>query len=102
MITEAVKDIPASIQALSDSIVAGVSAPEQRAALIYRWMQEHVRYIAFEDGMNGFIPAQLAEDVPVRYGDCKGVSGLLRALLQAAGLDAPHGLDRHPVHPVHL
>jgi hypothetical protein len=88
MITEAVKDVPASIQALSDSIVAGVSAPEQRAALIYRWMQEHVRYIAFEDGMNGFIPAQPAEVCRVRYGDCKGMSGLLRALLQAAGLDA--------------
>lgn len=88
LIIETVGEPPASIRSLSDSIVAGVSDPEQRATLIYRWMQDHVRYIAFEDGMNGFIPAQPEEVCRVRYGDCKGMSGLLRALLRAAGLEA--------------
>lgn len=80
--------VPANVAQLSDSITNGISEPRAKAAAIYTWVQQHVRYVAFEDGMNGFIPAKPEEVYRVRYGDCKGMSSLLRALLQAAGMNA--------------
>jgi transglutaminase-like putative cysteine protease len=87
-IQKAFEPAPASIQALADSLTAGISDDQERAATIYRWVQDKIQYVAIEDGMNGFIPAGPAEVCNARYGDCKGMSSLLRALLRSAGLDA--------------
>lgn len=76
------------VRALSDSITAGVRDPIDRATRLFQWVQEHIRYVAFEDGMNGFIPAAPEEVLRVRYGDCKGMSGLLSTLLRASGASA--------------
>jgi hypothetical protein len=76
------------LQALSDSIVGQETDPWKQASLIHGWVQDHIRYVAFEDGLNGFIPAAAGEVCRVRYGDCKGMSNLLQTLLRAAGLNA--------------
>lgn len=88
MADSATAHIHPDVQLLADSITAGVKDEGARAAMLYRWVQDHVRYVAFEDGMNGFVPAAPEEVLRVRYGDCKGMSGLLTTLLQAAGLKA--------------
>lgn len=81
---------PASpaIQQLADSITAGLDGTEDKAGAIFRWLQGHVRYVAFEDGLNGLQPAVPDDVLRLRYADCKGMSSLLRALLVAAGLEA--------------
>ncbi len=81
-------EVPASVKALSDSLVAGLTDPAERAAHLYRWVQDRIQYVAFEDGMNGFIPAKADEVCQARYGDCKGMSNLLRSMLLSAGLEA--------------
>ena len=43
----------ASITALTDSLTANILVPQEKASVIYRWVQDHIRYIAFEDGLNG-------------------------------------------------
>ena len=78
----------ASITALTDSLTANILVPQEKASVIYRWVQDHIRYIAFEDGLNGLIPAPAEEVSRVRYGDCKGMSNVLQTMLRAAGLDA--------------
>jgi hypothetical protein len=71
---------------LADSLTAGVATDKEKARMIYRWVQEHIKYVAFEDGLGGFIPRQAADVCTKRYGDCKDMSSLLTALLQTAGL----------------
>jgi hypothetical protein len=88
MADSATSHIHPDVQRLADSIAVGEGDDARRAALLYRWVQDHVRYVAFEDGMNGYVPAAPEEVLRVRYGDCKGMSGLLTTLLQAAGLKA--------------
>lgn len=87
--TEAcLKPASPAIQQLADSITAGLDGMEDKAGAIFRWLQGHVRYVAFEDGLNGLQPAIPDEVLRLRYADCKGMSSLLRALLVAAGLEA--------------
>lgn len=66
----------------------GDQSPRQQATIIYRWVQQRIHYVAFEDGMNGLVPAAASEVCRTRYGDCKGMSNLLHTLLRARGLDA--------------
>ena len=52
------------------------------------WVQENVRYVAFEAGVSKHQPDTPAEVGRKRYGDCKGMALLLKTLLVAQGFDA--------------
>ena len=54
----------------------------------YAWMQNNIRYVAFEAGVSKHQPDTPAEVVRKRYGDCKGMALLLKTLLVAQGFDA--------------
>jgi hypothetical protein len=76
------------IRLLADSLTKGIQTEKDKAWAIYRWVQEHIKYVAFENGLEGFIPRQAADVCTKRYGDCKDMASLLTALLKEAGLKA--------------
>lgn len=53
---------------------------------IYNWVQANVKYIAYTDGMEGFVPRSGTDVLSCRYGDCKGMSNLIHGLSNAAGV----------------
>jgi hypothetical protein len=53
---------------------------------IYNWVQSNVKYIAYTDGMEGFVPRSGTDVLNCRYGDCKGMSNLIHGLSNAAGI----------------
>ncbi len=55
---------------------------------IYYWVQDNIRYIAFEDGIAGFKPDDCQKVFKNKYGDCKGMANLTKEMLQLAGFDA--------------
>jgi hypothetical protein len=55
---------------------------------IYYWIQDNIRYIAYEDGYSGYIPASVQDVLTKKYGDCKGMANLLTEMLKIAGFDA--------------
>ena len=63
---------------------------EEKIRRIYYWVQDNINYIAFEDGMNGFIPRDAREICTNRYGDCKDMSSILVQMLRMAGIKAYH------------
>lgn len=69
-------------------IAAAQSRPLDRAAEALKLVQQDVRYIYV--GLNGgnLIPATADETWQRRYGDCKGKTVLLLALLSEMGIDA--------------
>ncbi|RTQ49311.1 DUF3857 domain-containing protein [Hymenobacter gummosus] len=73
---------------LVDSLTATAKTPDDKARNIYHWVQEHVRYIAFEQGMRGFVPHAPAAVYTRRYGDCKDMASLTHGMLQLAGLNS--------------
>lgn len=77
-----------SIKPLVDSLIKFTSSDFEKAKAIYNWVQNHIKYIAFENEIEGFRPRQ-AEDVYLkRYGDCKDMSSLLTQMFTIAGLNA--------------
>ncbi len=61
---------------------------KQAALDFIRFVQDNIRYLGFEDGINAFKPHQPEKVFAQRYGDCKDKSLLLVALLQSIGIDA--------------
>ena len=55
---------------------------------IFYWVQDNIKYIAFEDGIAGFKPEEASEVFNNKYGDCKGMANLLKQMLLTAGYDA--------------
>jgi hypothetical protein len=58
----------------------------EKVEQLYYWVQKNIKYIAFEDGMGGFIPRKADEVLNKRYGDCKDKTNLLHSLLKQAGI----------------
>lgn len=73
---------------LADSLAKPFTKQEDKAKAIFTWVQKNIKYVAFEDGLEGFIPRQAVDVCNKRYGDCKDMSSLSTTLLQLAGLDA--------------
>lgn len=78
----------ATLKPKVDELVRGKANDMEKTKTIFYWVQDNIRYIAFEDGYAGFVP-QTAQDVfKNKYGDCKGMANLVTEMLKLAGLDA--------------
>lgn len=72
-------------------ILASIVSPEDdeltKVRKIYYWVQNNIKYIAFEDGMRGFVPHKGEYVCTMRYGDCKDMASIIINLLYHAGID---------------
>ena len=57
---------------------------------VFYWVQDNIQYIAFEQGMRGFIPHSGTYTCEKRYGDCKDMANLIVNMLQIAGVRSYH------------
>lgn len=69
-------------------ITANDKTQKEKATHIYNWVQKNIHYIAFEKGLEGFIPRPADTVYKRKYGDCKDMSAMLVAMCRQAGLDA--------------
>jgi transglutaminase-like putative cysteine protease len=69
-------------------LTSGAKTPEDKIRAIYYWVQDNIKYIAFEDGLAGFKPEAAQNVYNNRYGDCKGMANLTKHMLKLAGFDA--------------
>lgn len=78
----------AIISAKAKELNAGLTNDMDRIKALFYYVQDNIRYIAFEDGMAGFKPEKADEVLRKKYGDCKGMANLTKALLVSQGFDA--------------
>lgn len=71
-----------------DDITSGITTQRDKAARIYKWVQDNMHYVAFEDSLEGFIPRQAADIYKRKFGDCKDMSSILVAMCRRAGIPA--------------
>ncbi|MHA6768680.1 tetratricopeptide repeat protein [Sphingobium ummariense] len=71
-----------------DRIAASSPDPKARAQAALTLVQDRVRYVALAMGTGGLVPADAEVTWSRRYGDCKGKTALLLALLHGLGIEA--------------
>ncbi|MBK6937091.1 MAG: transglutaminase domain-containing protein [Chitinophagaceae bacterium] len=79
---------PDELKAKVEELIKGKSTETDKTRTIFYWIQDNIRYIAFEDGLAGFIPATAQDVYKSKYGDCKGMANLMTEMLKLAGLQA--------------
>ncbi|MEY5047757.1 MAG: hypothetical protein RLZZ175_1116 [Bacteroidota bacterium] len=95
-----------TVDKLVDSLVSKSKTETEKAKKIFYWIQDNIKYIAFEDGFGGFIPRTPGAVLSKRYGDCKDMANLTTYMLKQAGIKAyltwigsrelPYTFDENP------
>lgn len=72
----------------TENLIAGLNSDYEKAQAVFNFVQSKINYVAFEDGMGGFIPRDAADVLQKKYGDCKDMANLLTEMLKYAKIDA--------------
>ena len=78
------------LKELAEFILESETSDSKKIEKIFKWVQNNIQYVAFENGIAGFKPTEAHEVASLKYGDCKGMANLLVSLLKAKGFDARH------------
>lgn len=81
-----VKNLPESTKNKIKALTANEETPLDKAAAIYKYVQENTRYISVQIGIGGWKPMSAAEVDKLGYGDCKALTNYTQSLLEAAGV----------------
>ncbi len=71
-------------------ITKGMETDLEKIDTVFKWVQTNIKYIAFEDGKNGFVPRSCTKVMKDRYGDCKDMGNLLVEMLTYAKVKNAH------------
>jgi tetratricopeptide (TPR) repeat protein len=80
------------LRAEAARIRSGSADPKVQAAAALRLVQDQVRYLFLGMNQGGYVPADADLTWSRRFGDCKGKTALLLALLHELGIDAEPAL----------
>ncbi len=98
--------VSAEMQQITDSITRNKSNELEKLKSIYYWVQDNIKYIAFEHGMEGIIPRDPKKIMSKRYGDCKDMAMLIHVMAKSVGIntypswigtrDIPYSYEQFP------
>lgn len=82
------QDESAPLKELVSQIIDENDTELDKVKTIYQWVQNNIRYIAFEAGYGGFIPRQASYVYKKRFGDCKDMASIIHEMLKYAGIES--------------
>jgi transglutaminase-like putative cysteine protease len=78
----------AELENITDSLIKNVPTDLEKTKKIFQWVQTHIKYVAFEEGLEGFIPRDANLVCTRRFGDCKDMASILTSMLTYARIPA--------------
>ncbi len=78
--------LPADKKIFYQQLVKNATTDKEKAAILYNYMQNNMRYVSIQLGIGGLrpFPASFVDDK--KYGDCKALSNYLKSALDAVGV----------------
>ena len=80
--------LPDAVQQELRQLTDTLKTPREKVAALYNHLEKTTRYVAILLGIGGQKPAPAADVCKSGYGDCKGLSNYMRAMLKAVGIDS--------------
>ena len=81
-------DLPANTISMVQELVKDEPNDIAKAKIIYKYVQDKVRYISVQVGIGGWKPFNASEVDRLGYGDCKALTNYTMSLLKAAGIQS--------------
>lgn len=74
------------LKTIAQEITAGYTTDEEKVKAIFYWVKDNIKYIAFENGYEGFIPREGSLVLERKFGDCKDMASIINALAKFANV----------------
>lgn len=94
---ELIKDqitLPQETVLLIKNMIDTIETTREKVALLYKYLQNNTRYVSIQLGIGGYQPIDATEVDETKYGDCKGLSNYMRALLEVANIKSDYAIVR--------
>lgn len=85
-------DLSEEVIAKVRNLTSGASTKEEKAKIIYKYVQDNTRYISVQLGIGGWSPMNASEVDRLGYGDCKALTFFTKSLMDSQGIPANYAL----------
>lgn len=85
-------ELPGEFKSKILALVDGVDDTYERVSILYDFLQQNYRYVSIQLGVGGWQTMKAEDVVKYSYGDCKGLTNLMKSMLEAAGIPANYTL----------
>ncbi|HWS59390.1 MAG TPA: DUF3857 domain-containing protein [Flavobacterium sp.] len=79
-----------TLKAITLKITENLPSEEEKVKSIFYWVKENIKYIAFENGYEGFIPREASLICERKFGDCKDMASIITAMAKYANIKNVH------------
>lgn len=80
--------LPENIKTKVHELTDGLTSQREKVARLYQYLYDNSRYVSIQLGIGGYQPTTAQEVATNGFGDCKGLSNYMIALLKEAGIPA--------------
>ena len=81
------EDITKELENIAKELTSEIENEEEKVKALYYWVKDNIKYIAYENGYEGFIPREASLICERKFGDCKDMASILTAMCQSVGID---------------
>lgn len=85
-------DLPEKVITTVSNLTAAANTQEEKARIIYKYVQDNTRYISVQLGIGGWAPMNASEVDRLGYGDCKALTNFTKSLMESQGIPANYAL----------
>lgn len=87
-------ELPKEVVMQVKKLTAEATSNAEKIAILYRYMQENMRYVSVQLGIGGWQPFDANYVSERKYGDCKALTNFMKAILKEVGITAYPALIR--------
>lgn len=80
------QNIAPELKKLTEELTANLKTDEEKIKSIFYWVKTNIKYIAFENGYEGFIPREASLVFERKFGDCKDMASIITAMANYANI----------------
>lgn len=82
--------LPADLVSSLNEMVKDAQTEKEKVKIIYEYLQKNYRYVSIQLGIGGLQPIDASTVYKAKFGDCKGLTNLMMAMLKAVGIKSDY------------
>lgn len=75
-----------TLKAITLKITENLTSDDDKIKSIFYWVKDNIKYIAFENGYEGFVPREASLICERKFGDCKDMASIITAMAKYANV----------------